>query len=459
MSCFEAALSACGWRHSFWVKFTSHGCRVVEVELSAPIPADLLDALGAQAWDSLESTEFSGFAGVLKEFGVARAEYCITDFLESIKNDADFRQPGDGELEDSRRFLIIELGSQKANLCVRQLRQVEHVFKAKVRLPVLPASVGDPWVQEDPWAIEEFLDDGQKLERQWYIPRCGVQEAWKETLSGSGVSLFVLDWGFWFDHPEFQNLSLGESYNSCDGSADVGQGSCRNHGTGVVGLIAAAADDNKMGGISPGVQIWPVQANFGAGSSLGGDPWARAIVWARLRKVSGNQKKRVILVEAQTGAGENVEALLCVNRQIRLAIQDQLLVCVPAGNRGINAGKTVDRDEIPETGSILVGATVFDKTSEKAWSSSNHGPRVTVFAPGDKNHDLTCRDGSDQKGFFTRRFGGTSGAAAKVAAVLALMVERKDATSPSDAISILRKSNKGVASMTGARFLDASVIL
>ena len=77
-------------------------------------------------------------------------------------------------------------------------------------------------------------------------------------------------------------------------------------------------------------------------------------------------------------------------------------------------------NSIPETGSILVGATAYDPAVNPRAGFSNYGPRIVVSAPGDTDHDLTCGSSSDSD--YRNGFGGTSGATPKVAATAALMV-------------------------------------
>jgi subtilisin family serine protease len=78
-----------------------------------------------------------------------------------------------------------------------------------------------------------------------------------------------------------------------------------------------------------------------------------------------------------------------------------------------------------------------------------------VYAPGDGDCDLTCglRDG------YRDNFGGTSGATAKVAGVVALMLEVNDQLTPLEIREILAGSRKVVldeAENEVGRLLDAS---
>jgi serine protease AprX len=86
-----------------------------------------------------------------------------------------------------------------------------------------------------------------------------------------------------------------------------------------------------------------------------------------------------------------------------------------------------------------VGATAFDPVDNPRaigpGKSSNYGDRIVVSAPGDASHDVTCRNLSPSD--YTNLFGGTSGAAAKVAGAIALMLEANPALTHDEVKSIL----------------------
>jgi subtilisin family serine protease len=190
------------------------------------------------------------------------------------------------------------------------------------------------------------------------------------------------------------------------------------HGTGVLGMAAATMNNVGMCGAAVNATTWPIQANTG-GTALPGNAWANAIEWASTQKTDGH--RMVIIVEDQTGNFGNIEQVVSVNAAIKRAIARNVIVVVPAGNG--NRDVTIADDgvtPIPATGSILVGATTYDpsKNSRSQWS--NFGSTMTVSAPGDKLHDLTCAPTSDSA--YTNAFGNTSGAAPKVAGTVALML-------------------------------------
>jgi len=113
--------------------------------------------------------------------------------------------------------------------------------------------------------------------------------------------------------------------------------------------------------------------------------------------------------------------VISVNAAIKRAIARNVIVVVAAGNG--NRDVTIADDgvtPIPQTGSILVGATDYDPKRNPRSQFSNFGSTMIVSAPGDIARDLTCAATSDTA--YTNAFGGTSGAAPKVAGTIALML-------------------------------------
>ena len=290
------------------------------------------------------------------------------------------------------------------------------------------------------------------LENQWYVFRCRVNGAWARA-SGRNVVVADVDWGFKVAHEDLAP-NIDKTYNAYDGSTNVNQGGSMSHGTGVMGLAGAAANARGMGGVAYEASLWPIQADSGAGAPLGGNAWARGIDWVRTTNSGG--KRKVVILEVQTGAFGNYEQVPSVNAAIRTAIAGGVVVCVAAGNGNRDAGIDDSGNAIPETGSILVGATGYDATQNpRAWFS-NYGPRITLSAPGDSNHDVTCNSISNTS--YRNNFGGTSGAAPKVAGVAALLLAANPSLTHEEIRTILRNTGGPVVTDVGkpvGTFLNA----
>lgn len=253
-----------------------------------------------------------------------------------------------------------------------------------------------------------------------------------------------IDWGFDLTHPDLARTEL--SRNIMRPSPNVSDGNLLWHGNGVLGLAGAAVNEKGMAGIAFGATLWAIQAGTGAINRpvMQHEFWVAAIDFVRNTPAPG---RKVIILELQTAGYSNPEMIPTVNAEIRRAISENIVVCVPAGNgnRSGDAGRgdpTAPDDlgaAIPETGSIVVGATRFDP-EKNVRAGSNGGPRVTVYAPGDHDFDLTC----GLRGGYRDNFGGTSGATAKVAGIVALMLEKNRSLTPQQVREILGASQKRV---------------
>ena len=300
------------------------------------------------------------------------------------------------------------------------------------------------------------LNPGTGLENQWYIFRCHVNGAWPSA-SGKNVVIADVDWGCRTSHQDL-SPNIQRTYNAFDGTTDVTHGGSVFHGTGVMGLTGASANAKGLAGIAHEATLWVIQADSGTGTSLGGNAWARGIDFVRTTDSAG--KRKVVILEVQTGAFGNYEQVPSVNAAIKTAIAAGVVVCVAAGNGNKDAGLDDSGNAIPPTGSILVGATGYDATQNKRAWFSNYGAPVVVCAPGDSAHDLTADSASDTA--YRNGFGGTSGATPKVAGVCALLLQANPSLSHAQVRSILNSSGTLVVPDPGkavGTFLNAQAAL
>jgi subtilisin family serine protease len=269
-------------------------------------------------------------------------------------------------------------------------------------------------------ALGKSIQVGSELLRnQWYLFRSQADVVVKSGITGAGVVVADIDWGFKVDHQEFANGKIKFTHNAVNGTDIVSTGLNRWHGTATLGLIGAGDNNQGMLGFAPGADLWAIQAQADD-APVDNSNWAKAIEKARL--TPSPNKRKVILVEAATDVSRNVEASVLVREPIKQAIANNCVVCVTAGNAGEDAGLDENGDPIDETGSILVGATQYKQNPDLVLrAASNWGARVVVSAPGEMLNDVTCCDcGVDR---YMDNFGGTSGAGAKVAGAMALLLQ------------------------------------
>jgi hypothetical protein len=320
-------------------------------------------------------------------------------------------------------------------------------------LPPIGAPLGEPLVGTSGVMV---LNPVTGLENQWYIFRCGINQAWSSA-AGTNVVVADVDWGFRTSHEDLSGRIV-KTYNAVDGSTNVTTGGSVFHGTGVMGLAGAAVNGKGMAGIAYEAQLWGVQGDSGPGVPLGGNAWARGIDWVRTTDSGGRRK--VLILEVQTGAFGNYEQVPSVNAAIKTAIAAGVVVCVAAGNGDRDAGLDDAGNPFPATGSILVGATSYDPAiNPRAWFS-NFSPNVVVAAPGDPNHDLTLNSASNTA--YRNDFGGTSGATPKVAGVAALMLGANPSLTHAQVRGILNSTGTAVTTAAGkpvGTFLNAAAAL
>ena len=283
------------------------------------------------------------------------------------------------------------------------------------------------------------VDPATLLEKQWYLHRTRVPQAWQHTL-GEGVVIIDIDFGCLITHREFVG-AIERTHNSVDGTNNVGAGTRFGHGTAVLGIAGARSNGQGIAGYAPKATLWAIQGNAGTGPQQNHEtPWSDAIRFAKNTDAGGRRK--VILVELETENGGNFEQIGSINEVIRQAIAENCVVIVTAGNGDSRVDLDDSGQPFEATGSILVGATVFDAHVNKRADFSNYGDDIVVSAPGDQEHDVTCGESRDDA--YWNAFGGTSGAAAKVAGTVALMLSVNGDLSHDEVRDILRTTGSNI---------------
>jgi len=321
-----------------------------------------------------------------------------------------------------------------------QLRKLHELEQAVAVPRVGPPSAPheEPFMGRDDQPMAMFCDDNGCLESQWYMFRCNVNKAWQKTnasgegLSGKGIIIADIDWGFNTYHDDLRNR-IKETQNIFLNPADptnVSNGDRLYHGTAALGIAGGEVNSQGVAGVAFGADLWAIQAGL---DDIEHCRWVAGINFVRSRAA---KERKVIILEVETIIGGNIEMLPTIAQEIRLAIADKIVVCVPAGNGLRDAGIGDDNRPIPSTGSILVGATNFGAL-ENIRGISNSGCRVVVYAPGDPQIDVAC--GASYNSYLPG-FGGTSSAVAKVAGVVALMLEENPALTHAQVRDILGQS-------------------
>lgn len=253
--------------------------------------------------------------------------------------------------------------------------------------------------------------DDPKLPRQWYLEKLGIPDAWRVT-RGKGVRVADVESGFDVTHPDLEgriDLRRSRDYDpDTDDSTKVNDNKM-SHGTSVLGVLGARAGNGKFGaGVAfESVLIASQMANSAETSA---DEKAWTVITADAILGSVERGAGVVLVEKQIPTlASSVEASRVIHDAITASVKNGVVVVVPAGNFD---DELTAEARLPDSGSIVVGAVTKEG---KPASFTNHGERVTLSAYGEGLYTIAENKGE------TERFGGTSGAAALVAGIAALV--------------------------------------
>jgi hypothetical protein len=296
-------------------------------------------------------------------------------------------------------------------------------------------------VDEPPENLEREFDDARRVAEQL---GCRL---------GDGVTLIHFDEGWLLDHAAFDRFrALGGTIDHF-GQGNVASGRC-GHGTSVLGMHIGARD---RGPLLPGARIVLAQAI--ASDDLPPDKYLEQAVKhtegarARVLLIARDWSSRAphIPLELRAGMGDLIAS----------AVQSGITVVEAAGNGGIDLDGLVRwngrgvRGQISfandpwranddaltpafarDSGALIVGAATAGEPHRR-WTAgfpdnpqprSNFGQRVDCWAPGEQISTASI----DELGW-TTGFGGTSAAAALIAAKVTALQSLALALHPSSA--------------------------
>lgn len=219
--------------------------------------------------------------------------------------------------------------------------------------------------------------------QQWNLRAFGAETAWAIadlTPPSRPIVVAVIDDGVSTSHPDLHH-ALYPGYDVVDNNAEVRN--CVDHGTHVAGIIGAERGNGVgIAGVAavPWVKIVPVKAwanTANASTSTTFDAVIRGVRWAAGLPVAGlpeNPHPADVLnlsLGSSSATRDVREAFEAVIAEVEAA---GAVVIAAAGNQGIN------RLNYPAAaGAIAVGSIDADLSRS---SFSNHGPQLTLMAPG-----------------------------------------------------------------------------
>ncbi|RCX14418.1 subtilase family protein [Fontibacillus phaseoli] len=263
----------------------------------------------------------------------------------------------------------------------------------------------------------------------WGVRHIGAPDAWSVS-TGNQVRIGVIDTGADFNHPDLRH-SLARGVNLLNQMSlpfdDNG------HGTHIAGTIAASGGSKSMMGVAPRSLIYPVKAFDHNGSAYVSDI-ILGIDWC--------VQNRMNIINMSFGMKSKSQSL---QNTIRKAYNAGIVVVASSGNDKKSRGADYPA-RYPHT--ISVGATGKDG---RIAPFSNHGPRIDIYAPGEKVKSCWLGGGY-------REMNGTSMATSHVSGSIALLLAHRPGLSPGEIKRRLRRTARPLYSPSSKTKLGAGEV-
>ncbi|MGV9308269.1 S8 family serine peptidase [Nonomuraea sp. NPDC003727] len=252
-----------------------------------------------------------------------------------------------------------------------------------------------------------WLDGRRPFTLDRSAAQIGAPEAWKQGLTGAGVTVAVLDSGYDPDHPDLKQV-VTQSRNFTD-TPDIRDNV--GHGTHVSSIVAGAGE--KYRGVAPGARLAVGKVgeqDITESQLLAGMEWAAVEVKAKVINMS-------------IGSPDTPEVDPIEQAVNTLSERTGALFVISAGNSGSTPG-TISSPGSAEA-ALTVGAV--DKSDRMAEFSSrgprqgDHAIKPDVTAPG---VDITAAAAAGKADGPYVSYNGTSMAAPHVAGAAAILAQR-----------------------------------
>src|SRR5215212_5358657 len=196
---------------------------VVEVQLRDDVQPNIIRTEEAGApveIGSAQGVNLTELNQILRQYQLQRAEATFQRSPgEASETQAVARQQG-VELPSLLNFVTLRFPADADTPRIAQelnrLPEVERAVPVPRAIPP-QTPLNEPLVGTSDQVV---VDPTTSLEKQWYVFRCRVNQAWKMS-SGNNVVIADIDWGYRTTHQDLASrLDLNRAYNSYDGGAN-----------------------------------------------------------------------------------------------------------------------------------------------------------------------------------------------------------------------------------------------
>ncbi len=253
-------------------------------------------------------------------------------------------------------------------------------------------------------------------------PNPGLNSDWAAStgLTGAGIRLFDCEYGWVLTHEDLEDIGVqtepGQTVHP-----QVAINTWDEHGTAVLGEIAATANAYGITGMAPDAEVhayteWSLEQGL------------RRLTCVT-NAVAAADAGDVVLLEMQSGSGAPVESEASMWIVVKAGTDAGVIVVGAAGNgnQDLDGPGFAAWLGLGDSGALIVGAGSADTTHQKL-SFSSHGSRVDVQGWGESvfttGYGAFAEYGGDKNQRYTGFFSGTSSASPFVASA-ALMLQQK----------------------------------
>lgn len=282
-----------------------------------------------------------------------------------------------------------------------------------------------------------FTTDVNNIDKQWYLEKMKIPQAWEHTTGDSRIVVAIIDTGIHASHVELNDGRVIEGFNIITGLPIFANSDSddNGHGTAVAGVIGAIPNNSKgIAGINWNIKLMPVKALSADGTGEISDV-AKGIIWAT------NHGANIINLSI---GGTGFPASQVLSEAVTYAYNHGVLIVAAAGNdladQGINLDKSPVYPICADNGlNMILGVAATDVNDKKADFSNFGFNCIDIMAPG-KRILTTAFLPSEPSQNILIYGSGTSMAAPLVSGVAALLKSSNSNLSNVDLRNILMKT-------------------